>query len=327
MFAAFLADYEGYSWLPRSASSSAPWADGVFYLILAVCVIFFVPMMAVMVYFVVRYHARDGVHAQPTATHNTYLELAWTIVPLVVVMIIFTFGFRAYMVMITPPDGAYDINVTAYKYGWRFTYPNGVKVDKLHAPVDRPVRLIMTSTDLIHSLSIPDFRVKMDCVPGRTTYTWFEANAAGTYDLYCTEYCGALTSPDGQQRGHSDMYTHVIIHEPGKFEPWLANEADFVKNMPPSEAGERLWEMNCKQCHTNDGSAGVGPTLKGIWGAEHRFSDGSSSVVDENYLRRSIYDPNSQVRAGYLPQMPTFQGQLSEEEVGAITAYVKSLGD
>ncbi|OHB85047.1 MAG: hypothetical protein A2V98_15865 [Planctomycetes bacterium RBG_16_64_12] len=232
-------------------------------------------------------------------------------------VLIFYLGLVGYMDMRLPPREAYEIDVVARQWSWQFTYPNGYSDPILHVPAGQPVRLIMRSEDVIHSLSIPDFRVKMDLVPGRYTKTWFHAKESGEHDLYCTEYCGT---------GHSDMTTQVIVHKPGGFEQWLENAALGEAGMTPEERGRRLYVTHgCAGCHSTDGTAKTGPSFQGIWGQTHEFSNAAPAKVDENYVRQSIVDPSAKIRAGYEDKMNSFQGQLTDEEIGFLIKFIQSL--
>lgn len=308
---------QGGYWLPPPDSTTADAVDTVFYLIMAVSAFFFVLIVALMVLFVFLYRRRPGVEAPGTASHSNALEITWTLIPTIIVIVIFYLGFTGYMDMKTSPREAYDIRVIAQKWSWTFVYPNGFVSPELHVPMERPVRLTMQSEDVIHSLFIPAFRVKMDVVPGRYTQTWFHSVRPGTYDLYCAEYCGT---------GHSDMLSHVVVHPPGEFDVWLAEQANLLKRMSPAEAGAELVRRNgCLACHTTDGSAKVGPSFKGIYGETHQFTDGSSAPVDDNYIRESILEPMAKIRQGYQPVMPTFKGRLKDDEISAIIEYLKTL--
>jgi cytochrome c oxidase subunit 2 len=307
----------GSPWMPDQASTVAGHVDWLFNLILGISVVFFVIIVVVMVLFVVRYRRREGHDAERSPSHNLPLELTWTIIPLLLVVVIFYFGFRSFLDMATPPANAYEVLVTGQKWKWSFTYPNGYVDENLHVPVNRPVRLVMSSADVIHSLYVPAFRIKMDAVPGRYSTAWFEATQPGEYDLLCAEYCGT---------SHSDMLASVVVHPVGEFETWLAEASDFLATMSPVDAGRKLYQVRgCAQCHSVDGTAKVGPTFDGIFGASHAMTDGASVAVDENYLRQSILEPTALVRAGYEPVMPTYQGRLKDEEIAAIIEFIKSL--
>ncbi len=314
-----LAQSEPKYWMPPQSSTTAEHVDSVYWFIFWISAFFFALIIGVMVLFVIRYRRRKaGDKGDPTAPHHhTPLELIWSGIPLLLVIVIFYVSFRAYMDMATAPAGTYDINVTAMRWTWQFEYPNGWVDDVLHVPADRPVRLVMTSEDVIHSLSIPDFRVKMDVVPGRYTKTWFRAKEPGKHPLYCTEFCGT---------GHSDMTTWVRVHEEKDFEAWLEDASSFVDRMPPAEAGELLYKKRgCTQCHSTDGKSGIGPSFKGVFGHKVVFRDGSDLIADENYVRESIFSPHVKVVAGYDNVMPTYKGRLKDKEITAIIAFLKTL--
>jgi cytochrome c oxidase subunit 2 len=311
------AQAHGSFWLPDQASAFAPTIDWIFYFILAVCAAFFTLVVCLMVLFVIRYRRRPGREPGKTAEHNTPLEITWTVIPLLILGVIFYLGFTAFMDLKTAPPGSYEIRVSARQWKWQFIYPNGYNDEDLHVPVGEPVKLTMTSEDVIHSLSIPFFRVKMDLVPGRYTSTWFRAVQPGTYQLYCTEYCGD---------NHSGMLASVIVHKPGEFEKWLKKAGDFLKNLPPAEAGKILFQKKgCSQCHSVIGAAGTGPTLKGVYGKNQDLEGGGSALVDDNYIRDSILDPQKQIVAGFQPVMSTYKGLVSDRDITALIEYIKTL--
>lgn len=352
----------GSALLPPSASANAPTQDWLFYFIWYLSVFFFVLIVAMMVFFAFKYR-RKHPDQQPTgsATHSTALELAWTLPPLVIVMFIFWVGLAGFMDIANPYANATVINVRSQKWSWSFAYPlpNGGTFDddQLHVPVNRPVELVLNSTDVIHSLFIPAFRVKRDVVPGRYNHVWFKPTQAGEYPLYCAEYCGTR---------HSEMVTRVIVHAPGEYEQWLANasrsafeelpddlyqqwraitgQADFTafksklaamskelaekaeKLKPPFVIGEEIVKKkNCMQCHSTDGSPLSAPTWKGLWMRNVSLETGPPVAADENYIRESILDPAAKIVSGYKPQMPTFQGQITDKQIDAIIAYIKTL--
>ncbi len=313
-----LAEAGGTFWLPPQSSSTAHYVDAAFHLILAIASLFFLLIVALMVVFVVRFRRRPGAGPARSPSHSTALEITWSVVPLVLVVVIFSLGFYGYMEMRTPPRTAYEIFVTAQKWKWTFRYPNGYEDPELHVPVDEPVKLTMLSQDVIHSLFIPAFRVKMDVVPGRYTTTWFRAIEPGQYDLACTEYCGT---------GHSDMLTKVVVHGPGEFEPWLRKADEQAQSLAPVDAGGRLVAQRCASCHSVDGTQvpNGGPSFKGIFGQTHTFAKGPPQAVDENYLRESILDPSKRIRQGYEDRMSTFKGQLTDKQTTNIIEYIKSL--
>jgi cytochrome c oxidase subunit 2 len=304
-------------WMPPQVSTFAHSVDWLFDFILAISVFFFALIVVLMVVFVLRYRHREGQAAETSPTHNMALEVTWTAIPVVLVIVIFVFGFKGFLDMSTAPANAYEIHVEGQKWNWSFSYPNGYVDPNLHVPVDRPVRLVMSSQDVIHSLYVPAFRIKMDVVPGRYSKAWFEATEPGEYDLFCAEYCGT---------GHSDMLAHVVVHPAGEFETWLEKASNFLDTMSPVEAGRKLFQVRgCQQCHSVDGSGKTGPSLLGVYGHEQLLTGGGSVVADENYIRESILEPQARVVAGFDPVMPTYQGRLSDDEIVAIIAYLKSL--
>ncbi len=315
----FRAQERGSFWLPPQASTTAPDVDWVFNFILGISAFFFVLIVVLMVVFIIRFRRREGRKHDKGPIHSFALELTWTIIPTIIVLLIFGYGFTTFMNMKIVPDNAYEINVTGQKWKWFFRYPNGHVAEDLHVPVDVPVRLIITSDDVIHSLFVPAFRIKMDAVPGRYTETWFQAKDPGEYFLFCAEYCGT---------DHSDMTAMVIVHETGGFENWLEDASNFLKNMPPAEAGERLYQVRgCNQCHSIDGSGDQGPTFKNLFGHKVALKDGSTVVADENYIRQSILEPMADIVAGFEAVMPTYQGKLKSEEITAIIEFLKTLSD
>ena len=308
---------ESSVWLPPPDSTTAGSVDALFYFVLWVSVFFFFLIVGLTVFFVIRYRERPGVTPEKSVNHNTALEITWSVIPLIIVIVIFYWGFVGYLDMRVPPRNAYEIQVIAQKWSWLFKYPNSHVDTDLHVPVDQPVRLIMRSKDVIHSLFIPDFRVKMDIVPGRYTKTWFRATAPGQHTLVCTEYCGT---------GHSDMLTSVIVHEPGQFAVWLEDAVKFAENMSPADRGQMLYRRHgCQGCHSIDGTEKAGPSFKGIWGETHEFSNASPTVVDENYVRESVLDPSAKVRQGRKDQMNSYKGSLTDDEIDSIIAFIKSL--
>lgn len=314
-----LATFGTGSMFPEPTSTTAGDVDDLFYFILAVSIAFFAIIVVAMFTFIFKYRARPNFEVEPSPDHNNVLEIVWSAIPAVILGVIFFWGFISYLDMRQAPDNSYEVQVRAKKWVWSFTYPNGHVDNDLHVPVDQPVKLVMSSDDVIHSLYIPAFRLKMDLIPGRYSSTWFEANTAGEYTLFCAEYCGTK---------HSTMLAEVVVHPSGEFQRWLDDAANLLKTMTPVEAGEVLYtRRGCVQCHSIDGSAKVGPTFLNVFGTEQKMADGTIVKVDENYLRESILEPQAKVRAGYKPVMPTYQGQLKDDEIAALIAYIKSLNE
>lgn len=306
-------------WFGDAASTTAENVDWQFNFITWVSTVVFVMVVITMIAFAWRYRMRPGHAEQPSPSHNNAVEVTWTVIPILIFMAIFFLGFVGFLDMRNPPDDAYEINVIASKWKWQFKYPNGLISGELHVPVDRPIKLIQESRDVLHSLYIPAFRIKMDVVPGRYTYQWFEANKIGTYDLFCAEYCG---------KDHSNMYTVVIVESEEDFETFL--NTDIFKDMPDEEAGAKLYSYRgCASCHSVDGTAVAngGPTFKGAFGTTVPLTDGSTVLMDENYIRESLLQPMAKIHQGYEPRMPSFQGSLNDDDIRRIVAYIKSLKD
>jgi cytochrome c oxidase subunit II len=306
----------GGFWLPGAADNH-PVMDRVFYNLLIICSLLFLLVVGLMVLFVVRYRRRPGIAAQKSASKSLVLETTWTVIPIVIVAVIFYQGFTAYMTMQTAPPGCYDIRVKARQWAWLFVYPNGHVDDNLHVPAGEPIRLTMSSEDVIHGFWVPALRVKMDVVPGRFTSVWFQADKPGTYDILCTQFCG---------NEHSNMLATMVAQSRTDYDAWLKNAGNYLKTLPPVEAGKLLYHRRgCEQCHSIDGTAGTGPSWKGIYGKQVKLSDGSSVLADDNYIRESILDPQAKIVAGYQPVMSTYKGLVSDDEIAAIIEYIKSL--
>ncbi len=313
--------------MPPQASTVAPMVDHIYDIITWISIFFFVAIVAVMVYFVIKYRRTSHVANTEGPTHNTPLEVTWTIIPLILVIGIFYIGLKGYVHMTTPPENAYEIQVTAQRWFWTFNYPNGAsETDVLHVPVGRPVKLIMRSDDVIHSLFIPAFRVKQDVVPGRRTMLWFEATHEGDYDLFCTEYCG-------QQ--HSQMVGRVMVYDPDEFEVIIAEAARWIDEVPDERlhlAGTQFFNQ-CASCHSLDGSKLIAPSFKETHelfthGGTRTLTDGSTVTVDEDYIRNSILHPQDDIVSGYPSSMPPGIGkQLGERKVDAMVRFIMRLDE
>ncbi len=307
-------------WFGEPATTNAENVDSLFGIITWICIAFFILIVGLMAVFLVRYRHRDGHAELPSPSHNNSLEIIWSVIPILLVALIFFLGFTAFMDMRTPPADSYDIQVLASKWKFLFRYPNGAESEVLHIPPDRPVRLVQQSADVLHSLYIPAFRTKMDCVPGRYTYQWFNANKPGDYDLFCAEYCGL---------DHSNMNSIVRVHE-----SQAAFDLQLKKlNVPPAyppDWGRELWERKgCKQCHSIDGSErpGGGPSWDDLWGTERQIMNASPVIADENYIKESIRMPQAKIRTGYQGiNMSAYPPSLvSDAEIDALIAFMKEL--
>jgi cytochrome c oxidase subunit 2 len=308
---------ESTFWLPKAVNEVANDSDMMFYAALALSIFFFFAITAAVIYLCVRYRHRPGHKPEPSPAHNDALEITWTVIPTIICVFLFIYGWRGYIHVVTPPVKAVEVQVLAFRWGWNFTHSNGVQDADLHVPVDTPVRLVMTAKDVLHSFFVPVLRTKQDLVPRRYTYAWFQATKPGTYRLYCTEYCG---------RDHSQMKVKFVVHSPGGYERYLADKSALESNMPPVELGKLLYEKKgCAACHSLDGSAKVGPSFKGTFGGTVPLNGGASCNMDETYIRNSILNPQSQSRPGYPPSMPSFEGQLKEKEIEGLVEFIKSL--
>ena len=280
----------------------------------AVTVFFSTLIFGGVFYFAIRYRRRTEHERPKPIIHAQGLELIWTGVPLVITMVMFFWGASLYFQIRRSPADITRINVVGKQWMWKIQHPGGQReINTLHVPVGRAIKLNMTSEDVIHSFYIPAFRVKMDVLPGRYTDLWFTATKVGEYHLFCAEYCGTK---------HSGMIGKVVVMEPADYETWLTG-APAGETL--EQAGERLFrQFNCHTCH-EQGPTARGPSLHEVLGKQVRLQSGETITVDEEYLRESITNPAAKVVAGYQPVMPVFQGQISEEGILQLIAYIKSL--
>lgn len=312
---------EGSLFFPPKASNFAAEADWLYNFIFWVSVIAFALTIAATVYLVLRYRKSVAPEPQPSPHHSTKLEVIWSVIPSIFLVIMFWKGFELFVDYRKVPAGAYQIQVTGVKWQWTYRYPTGAESDELHVPMGEPVELLITSKDVLHSVFIPAFRVKQDAVPGRYTRLWFEATLPGTYPLYCTEYCGT---------SHSAMGNKVVVHETrAEFDEWLAGALNPYEGLSLADAGAVAWDRKgCATCHTNDGTTLVGPSFKGIWGSTREFEDGTTATVDENYIIESITMPAAKIVKGYPNVMIANGGQnLSDEERNFLVEYIKTLAN
>ncbi|HEY4242301.1 MAG TPA: cytochrome c oxidase subunit II [Kofleriaceae bacterium] len=314
----------GNFWMPAPINETALDSDMMFYAVLGLSAFFFFAIAGVIVYFVIKYRHTPGHKPQPSPAHNDAMEITWTVIPTIICVFLFYYGWRTYVRVVTPPTQAVEINVLAWRWNWQFTHSNGVQDSDLHVPVNTPVRLVMTSKDVLHSFYAPVMRVKQDIVPRRYTYAWFLADKPGTYRLTCAEYCGTNHSQMGITA--DGRRAVLIVHKPGDYERYLADKQAESNTLPPIELGKKLYEKKgCNACHTVDGTPRVGPTWLHDYGSTVPLSDGTSVKMDENYIRESIDKPQAKSRPGYPPSMPSFEGQLKEVEYRGLIEYIKSL--
>ncbi len=310
------------TWIPEVASNLAGKVDGVLWLITIMSVVFFVLITVLLVYFSIKYRRRSENDETPYITGSEPLEIIWTVIPSILLIVLFVHAFVVYKDMRTPPEDAVDINVVGKQWLWQFDYYNGKKtLNELYLELNIPVRMVMRADDVLHSFFVPQFRVKQDLIPGRYTQLWFTPTKVGTFDLFCAEYCGT---------GHSKMLAKVVVLSPEAYDIWengtQVEEGPAVAGLVPAELGEKLYkEKGCNACHSVDGSVVLGPTFKGLIGRKGECTDGSTYTADENYIRQSILEPQAQIVKGFQPVMPSFKGILSEDDISALIAYMKTL--
>jgi cytochrome c oxidase subunit II len=297
---------------PERASSVAGNVDALFIFLLIVSGLMSLLIFVCILFFAARYRYRPNVPAEQIEG-SVPLELTWSVIPLGIFMVIFLWGAVVYFRERTPPRDTAEVYTVAKQWMWKFEHAEGQReINELHVPVGRDVKMIMTSQDVIHSFFVPAFRIKQDVLPGRYTVAWFRATKAGTYHLFCAEYCGTQ---------HSGMVGSVVVMEPAQYEAWMSG----TTSGPLSATGEKIFaELGCGTCHRTD-VQGRGPNLQGVFGKPVLLQDGRTVTADESYIRESILDPGAKVVNGYKPVMPTFQGLVTEEQLNALVAYVKSL--
>jgi cytochrome c oxidase subunit II len=303
---------------PERASEVAAQVDHLFFFALGLSAFFSLLIAGLIFYLGVRYRRRSpdevGRPPHPESRATTVLEVAWSVIPLGLLTILFVWGAKVYFVEARPPANATQFFVVGKQWMWKIQHPEGNReINELHVPVGRPIRLTMTSEDVIHSFFVPAFRIKADVLPGRYSTLWFQANRTGTYHLFCAQYCGAE---------HSKMSGRVVVMEPHDYQAWLSGAQGRASS---ASSGEELFTAKaCATCHRPD-TAARAPFLAGLPGRRVRLQDGRSLTADETYIRESILDPQARIVAGYQPIMPAFKGQLSEEDLIQLIGYIKTL--
>jgi cytochrome c oxidase subunit 2 len=313
-----------------TASNHAAALDGLYIFLTYVCGVSFVLVVGAMFYFMWKYKQRGPNDKTSPLTHNGRLEFAWSAVPAVFMMVFFIWGELDFIKLSSPPPDALDIRITGQKWYWTVEYPgrpvastvevlDGEIAPLLIVPLGQPVRLLMTSKDVLHSFYIPAFRVKKDIIPGRYTSVWFTPITEGVFPVFCTEYCGDE---------HSSMLAVVKVVPAEEYEAAViaATTLEQGEGETLEAFGEKVYKsFACNSCHNTDATVKVGPGFGGVFGRTETLTDGSSQAVDENYIRESIYTPNAKVVSGFTPQMPSFAGQINDDQMNAIIAYIKSL--
>lgn len=301
--------------LPDSASTFSWQVEYLYFYLLLISLFFIVGIGTVIFIFAVKFRAKEK-FASPEGPHGSIvLETTWSVIPFIISMTIFLGGSFVFYNQYRMPEEAMDVYVVGKQWMWKIQHTSGQReINELHVPVGRKVKLTMTTEDVIHSFFIPAFRTKADVVPGRYTYLWFEATEPGEYHLFCAEYCGL---------NHSGMIGKVIVMEQRDFDNWLSGN---VSGQTPVEAGKDLFtnKLGCASCHAG-GADQRGAKLEGIFNKEVKLVGGSSVIADEAYIRDSILNPGARVVEGYQPIMPTFKGQVTEEQLVSLVAYIKSL--
>jgi cytochrome c oxidase subunit II len=300
---------------PPAASSIAGDVDGLYYLLTGITVFFSVLVFSIIFYFMIKYRRRSEDEVPPETHTSMVLELSWTIIPSLICVVLFVWASALYVQESRPPASSTEIFVIGKQWMWHLQHPEGPReINELHVPVNVPVKITLTSQDVIHDFYVPAFRVKKDALPGRYTSLWFDPTEIGTYHLFCAQYCGT---------NHGEMIGWVYVMSAKDYATWLAGGE---KTESMAQQGERLFtQYGCIECHAAGGT-GRAPSLAGLYGQPEKLASGETRVVDEALIRQAILVPNSVHVPNYQPIMPTYQGQLNEEQILDLIAYVKSLG-
>ncbi|MEP6706809.1 MAG: cytochrome c oxidase subunit II [Pyrinomonadaceae bacterium] len=306
------------SWIPfipESASTISGRVDALYFYLCGVTIFFTLLISGVLILFVIKYRRRTPFEIPRPIAGSHRLEMMWSIIPFLISMSFFAWGAKIYFAEYRTPKDGIEVYVVAKQWMWKFQHSTGQReINELHVPVGRKIKLIMTTEDAIHDLFVPAFRIKADVVPGRYTTQWFEATKAGRYHLFCAEYCGM---------NHSGMGGWVVVMEPTDFDNWLSGN---VNQQSASTAGQQLYQsLGCVSCHGANAEGGRGPALQGLFNSQMPLNNGQVVKADENYIRESILNPQAKIVAGFGPIMPSFQGQVSEEQLMHLAAYIKSL--
>ena len=300
---------------PEAASTFAGEIDAIYWALVGISVFFGSIIVAGLTVSAVRYRAGSKASRAGVVSDHLTLELSWSLIPLTIALGIFAWSSKVFIEMRVAPSNAMTVYVVGKQWMWKVQHPEGNKeINELHVPVGKPVKLYMTSQDVIHSFFIPAFRTKADVLPNRYTTQWFEATRAGEYHLFCAEYCGT---------SHSGMRGKVVVMEQADYENWLAGKmgGDMM-----ASSGEKLFaQFGCQTCHRTD-SGQRGPALDGLWGGKVTLSTGETVAADAEYVRESILNPGAKIVKGYQLLMPTYKTQLTPEQVNELVEYVKTLG-
>ena len=306
--------WSGTPLFPDRASSLAGRVDALYFFLVGLTIFFSLLIAGLIVYYAVKYHRRHPDAVGARVHGGMVLEITWSVIPLIIVIVIFVWSASVFFAMTRPPDDTLNVYVVGKQWMWKFQHLDGQReINELHVPVGRPVKLIMTSEDVIHDLFVPAFRMKADVIPGRYTNIWFQPTKPGRYHLFCAEYCGTR---------HSGMIGSVVVMSPTDYQAWLSGGAP--EGSLASTGAKLFQDLACNTCHRPD-AQGRGPVLEGLFGKSVPLQGGGTITVDEAYIRESILTPAAKVTAGFQPIMPAFQGLVSEEQLLALVEYVKSL--
>jgi cytochrome c oxidase subunit 2 len=300
---------------PDQASTIAKSVDNLYFFLTAITLFFTALIFSIIFYFMIKYRRRSPDERPKPIEGSFPLEVLWTAVPTVLVALIFVWGSTLYFRNSEAPKGSLEIFVTGKQWMWKVEHPEGQReINELHVPLGRPVKLTMTSEDVIHDFFVPAFRVKKDVLPGRYTSLWFEATKVGSFHLFCAQYCGAF---------HAGMLGTIVVQTPEEYESWLAGG---TPGESMEQAGARVFQDNgCPTCHVADGT-GLGPSFLGVYGNPVKLTNGQILTADDTFLRECILQPATRRAAGFSPIMPSFQGQLTEEQLNNLLAYLRALG-
>jgi cytochrome c oxidase subunit 2 len=301
--------------IPESASTVSGKVDALYFYLSGVTLFFTLLISFVLIFFVIKYRRRSPFEIPRPVAGSHKLETLWSVIPFLIAMSMFAWGAQIYFQNARPPRNAAEVYVVGKQWMWKIQHTTGQReINELHVPAGRKIKLIMTSEDTIHDFYIPAFRIKEDVIPGRYTTQWFEATKPGTYHLFCAEYCGM---------NHSGMIGSIIVMQPSEFDNWLSGNAG---QQSPAVAGAQLFQtLGCVSCHGANGEGGRGPTLAGLFGRKVFLTNGQTLNADENYIRESIENPQAKVVNGFQPIMPTFQGQVTPEQLIQLMAFIRSL--
>lgn len=309
--------------MPKAASAHANDLDALYWFLIISCTVLFLLLIVPLIFILFYYRRKHpGQRALSQTAHNFWLESLWTFLPFIYLGVLFVWGFQQYLGMYVAPNDSKELRIVGQKWQWSIDYPKDeVSVTgpgvTFAVPVNKPIKLIMSSQDVIHSFFIPSFRVKQDVVPGKYSTLWFKADQTGEYPVLCAEYCGDL---------HSQMLAKLVVMEEKEYEQWLSESKSEDEGGSLEELGKKLYtKLGCVACHTTDGSIKIAPSFKGIYGKMEEFADGTKAKIDDEYIRNKILQPTKHVAKGYPPVMPSFQGRVKERDISGLIEFIKSL--